>query len=84
MEPTTPPSTYCEPTVLWRLRRSATDTARATVVPRWHDATVLWWINERLAGAIDCASLHDAVLEGHRIRDAFLDGGSEIDEGAAP
>lgn len=53
MKPTRPTSTYCEPTVLWRLRRSATDTARATVVPHWQYATVLWWVNERLEGAVD-------------------------------
>jgi hypothetical protein len=81
MEGTLPKSTYCEPTVLWRLRRSATDTARATVVPHWQYATVLWWINERLEGAVNCASLHDAIREGERVRDVLVEDGWWTDEG---
>ena len=75
MQPSPLKTSYCEPTVLWRLRRSATDNARATVVPCWDSATVLWWINERLEGAVACASLHDAILEGDRVRDGLVEAG---------
>ena len=59
----------------------ATDTARATVGAALAVRDRRWWINERLDGAVVCASLHDAVLTGDRVRHAVVESGWWTDEG---
>jgi hypothetical protein len=43
-------------------------TARAVVVPTWHKATLLVWVNGAIYDARDFAGLTDAVAEADNLR----------------
>ena len=44
------PRTYCEPTVMWRMRREDGRSSHAVIDPRHDAATVVWFINDRPLG----------------------------------
>ena len=44
---------YCEPTVLWRLRHEDGRHAHGKIIPRLHDASAVWFINDLPEAAQD-------------------------------
>jgi hypothetical protein len=64
-------TTYCEPTVMWRLGRASKETACAVIVPTRRDATLLWWVNSKIAGVRDFPGLSEAVAAAEELRNSL-------------
>jgi hypothetical protein len=54
-------TTYCEPTVLWRLWRAQDGEATAVVVPHWHFRMLVLFEYGTVMSCQDFRSLDDAV-----------------------
>ena len=63
-----PKSTYSEPTVLWRLRDPDGRTAHALIVPRWNDASAVWFINDVNQDGMDFDDWDSAVKWAEEVR----------------
>ena len=61
-------STYCEPTVMWRLSHPDGRWAHAIIVPRGSQASAMWFINGRPEHADDFENWKNAIkwIEGVR------------------
>jgi len=69
--------TYVEPTVIWRLHHSDGRLAHGTVVPRWHDAAAVWFINNLPEGGCDFHSWSAALNWLENVRSTLLRNGWE-------
>lgn len=64
-------TTYCDPTVLWRLRRADVAEAKAVVVPHWRHAIVVQYLNDTVVNCEQFPALHDAVTRAATVRHAL-------------
>ena len=60
--------TYCEPSVLWRLRKAPNSTARAIVVPTWHNATLIGVGERKYPRRARIRALTDAIAGADDVR----------------
>jgi len=60
--------TYIESTTLWRLRHPDGRLARALIVPRWTDASGVWFINELSEDTKDFENWDTAVKWVEEVR----------------
>ena len=78
-------STYCEPTVMWRMRHRDGRLAHALVLPRGHGAAVIWFLNGRPLGSRDCDDWAHAIQWSDQMRAQFWTVGwrlaSDADDG---
>jgi hypothetical protein len=63
-------SSYSEPTILWRLRHPDGRVAHAVIVPRWSDASAVWFIDDKPEEARDFEDWESAVkwMDSVRVR----------------
>jgi hypothetical protein len=61
------PTTYCEPTVLWRQETRAGSVVEAVAVPTWHACSLVFRVDDGTRRAIDFADLTSAVAYGDEV-----------------
>ena len=62
-------STYCEPTVLWRMQRGERMSSHAVIMPTPDGANVMWFVNGRPIGMREFGGWFDAIRWSDLIRD---------------
>jgi hypothetical protein len=61
------PSTYVEPTVMWRMRRGNRLQTHLVIAPHGHGACAMWFLNDRVLGIRDFNDLASAVQWSDRL-----------------
>ncbi len=61
------PSTYDEPTVMWRMRRGERLLAHAVIAPNGPGAMVVWFINSHPLGMREFDDWSDAIAWSYRL-----------------
>ncbi len=54
-------STYAEPTIMWRLRRTDGAGAHAVIIPHGSAASAIWFAEGQPQASQDFATWHDAI-----------------------
>jgi hypothetical protein len=62
-------STYCEPTVLWRMQRGEGMSSHAVIAPTSEGASVMWFVNGGLLGVREFDDWSGAITWSDRMRD---------------
>jgi len=66
------PTTYSQPTTLWRLRHPDGRVAHAVIVPRWRDSSAVWFINDAPEEARDFEDWEQAMKWTADLKDSLL------------
>jgi hypothetical protein len=61
-------STYDEPTIMWRMRRSDGLSAHAVIAFQGHRAWVIWFLNDRPIGVRDFEDWGSAIQWSERMQ----------------
>jgi len=67
--------TYRDPAVLWRLRHSNGDHARATLIPGTPASTLVFLVNDRLERGENFTEWDDALARAEEVRADLLNQG---------
>jgi hypothetical protein len=67
--------TYRDPAVLWRLRHSNGDRARATLIPGTPASTLVFLVNDRLERGENFTEWDDALARAEEVRADLLNQG---------
>ena len=71
--------TYREPAVLWRLRHSNGDRARATLIPGTPASTLVFLVNDRLDRGENFEEWAEALARAEQVRAELVEKGWIVD-----
>ncbi len=71
--------TYREPAVLWRLRHTNGDRARATLIPGSPASTLVFLVNDRLDRGENFEEWADALARAEQVRAELVEKGWTVD-----
>jgi hypothetical protein len=72
------PTTYNEPTLMWRMRRGDHQESQAVIDPRGTTARVVWFVNGRPLGLRDFDDLAAAIRWSDQLRTQYAAAGWRV------